>query len=107
MLTKEDIAAAEDFTVEPYKVPEWGGEIFLRTPCEADYCDYKNSRSTLIAMMLCDSNGKLMFHWRKGTDVEILNNKNPIVMDRIHDQCMRLSGLTKEADPIGDAEKNL
>lgn len=120
MLTKEQIVSAIDLKVTPISIPEWGGEAFLRTPSERDYCayveimrrtkeknDYTNARSTLVAMMLCDDAGRLMFNWRVPGDLEVLNAKNPHVMDRIHDEGMKISGLHAESEsPVKALEKN-
>lgn len=72
-LTIEQILAAQDSNVEPVKVPEWGGTVYVRRMSAATSIDHvvavraieggdaEKARARLaanLAAFLCDENGK-------------------------------------------------
>ena len=85
ILTAEEILQADDLPKELVEVPEWGGEVYVRTMTglERDSWEgsivkmkprrvngrniqepeiiFANARAKLLAKVLCDENGKSLF----------------------------------------------
>ena len=117
-LTREQILACQDIKIEEVQVPEWGGGVFVKslTGKELDlYQDgivkmrgkdvqginYVNMRSKLVAMALCDAEGKRLF---SETDVETLAAKSAGALNRVFLAAQRISGLDKTE--VEDISKN-
>lgn len=113
-LTKDDIAAARDVTPEPYEVPEWGGEVYLRPLTGADRAaagarskgasDSADKLSALnawfLSKALCDESGRMLFADEK--EAAILLTKNGAVIERIVKEVLRRNRMTQEsADELG------
>ncbi len=118
MLTREQILAAEDRPIETVDVPEWGGQVCVRT-IGADERDKwqddmmegkgKNRKmnlarvtASLCAIAMCDEGGVPIF---TRADVTALGKKSASAMQRVFAAAARLSGIT-EAD-IEELAKNL
>ncbi|HKD37475.1 MAG TPA: hypothetical protein VKB78_11765 [Pirellulales bacterium] len=110
-LSKADILAADDLPREVVRVPEWGGDVLVRTMTGAERDrferDFLNDRATNIrartaAATVCDDTGARLF-----TDAEAaeLGEKSAAALDRIFDAAMRLNRITKR--DVDDLEKNL
>ncbi len=109
ILTKDEIGRRDDMKLEKVDVPEWGGEVYIRTimgnerdMLDASYRDNKvGYRGLFAATVLCDEKGVRLF-----SDIERmqLGSKNARALDRILEAGMRLNGMTEDA--ITDVEKN-
>ena len=115
MLTKEQILAADDFKVEVVNVPEWGGEVLVRTisgidrdSYEADCLEFtvegdldragsvrtrvRNARALLAVRCICDESGHRLF---ADADAEELGQKCAAALDRIWDVAGRLNRISE------------
>jgi hypothetical protein len=114
MLTRDSILTADDLKRELVKVPEWGGDIYIRTMTgsERDVHDvliHKRKaadiltavRATTIAFTACDEAGNLLF---TPEDIPALMAKSGAALDRLWDVARRLNKVT-EAD-IEEMKKN-
>ena len=111
VLTKDQILAADDVVKELVAVPEWGGEVWVRTPTGKARDDfegamiaatgkpdrYRNIRARLCAACICGDDGALLFD---GQDVEDLGGKSAAALDRVFAVAQRLAGLS-----AGDMEE--
>lgn len=113
ILTKAQILAAEDLTTELVEVPEWGGEVLVRSltgqardQYEADFLlidtskgkpsydmDLENARARLVALSVVDEAGRLLFD---DDDVRELGKKSALALDRVYATAKRISGLSDE-----------
>jgi hypothetical protein len=121
-LSREAIAAAQDWTIEEVPVPAWGGTVhvrsmmcrdmehmqtlFLRLGDDASVAARQDPeallqlRVTLLSYCLCDAQGALLFNDDAGR--EILAQKHHAVIEALFPVAMRLNNLSQEAV---DAEK--
>lgn len=107
LLTRDAILTANDLPTEDVPVPEWGGEVRVRTMTGAERDAYEtrvagggegkrnlaNIRAGLVALTLVDDQGETLF---KKDDVERLGMKSAKALDRVADVAMRLAGLSDE-----------
>jgi hypothetical protein len=117
ILTREQILEARDMRVEKVKVPEWGGEVFVRSLTAAERDDFEGSivtrdgskldfsianiRAKLVARTVCDEAGNRIF---TDADILLLGEKSAEPVDRIYDVAQRLSGLSDK--DMEELEKN-
>lgn len=125
-LTREQILTAPDIKTETVKVPEWGGEICVRSMTAADRDEYeqsliasrgpdenanmRNVRARLLVTSVVDGTGKRLF---TEADVEALGAKGAKAVNRVYKVAARLNALTEAdveelaknsgADPSGDS----
>ena len=105
-LTREAILKADDLRQEAVDVPEWGGQVFVRTMTgtgrdtwEAemvqgkDKVDMENFRARLAVRVLADEKGERLF---KDGDAHRLGLKSARVLARIYDKARELNGLSNE-----------
>lgn len=107
MITRADILAAADRTVELFNVPEWGGTIYLRSLtvgerftfldlirknewADTAKADLATMQAHLCALCVCDSSGAALFTLE---DVQALKNKDCLVIDRIFTRAQVVAGL--------------
>ena len=114
MLTREQILQANDLKSEVVNVPEWGGEVTVRTLTgdEKDVYEmglYGNGkkeirhiRAGLLARAIVDKDGNRLF---TDADVLALGAKSAAAIDRIYTVASRLNAMTKEDEK--QLEKNL
>lgn len=119
ILSKQDIVQAKDLTLEKVSVPEWGGDVFVRSisarergQIEAAAAKYKETKGKddafartftvrMAALAICDEKGTPLF----GLDeINVLAEKNAAVVARIAEVAQRLSGFSKE--DLEELEKN-
>lgn len=108
-LTRDAILAADDLTLEPLEVPEWGGTVYVRGLCGRDRDSYElrlavarqrgqvedfPMRAEIAVRCLVDSAGNRLFG---PGDVSALAEKSADVLDRVYDKAARLSGMEPEA----------
>ncbi len=108
-LNKAAILAAGDSKTEKVNVPEWGGDVFIKTITGFDrdrfedgYSEQKmkNFRSRFLVLTLCDDKGDRLF-----TDAEVdeLSKKSSLVINRLFEKAWSLNAFTNEAvDSLGN-----
>jgi len=109
ILTREQILQADDLRRELVAVPEWGGQVYVRslTGTERDQFEasfitvngmdtqlkLENIRAQLVSMTAVDDDGKRLF---SAADVQALASKNAAALQRLFETAQKLSGLSKE-----------
>ena len=113
MLTKEQILQAQDLPRETVPVPEWGGDVLVRTMTGAERDSWEaetvqeqavnriNLRARLCARCIVDEQGGRLF---TDKDAEALGAKSAAALDRVFTVAARLNALSK-AD-TEELEKN-
>lgn len=116
MLSKEQILAANDRTEETVNVPEWGGDVVVRSmsghdrdAIDAAMLDAQNNggnaaenyRARVVAACVVNADGSRMFD---DADIVELGGKSSLAISRVFDAAQRVSGLGKAG--IERAEKN-
>ena len=108
ILTKDQILAAEDLKKETIYIPEWGGDVILRSmkAIERDrfedsmfegkgknrHENFRNLRARFLSEVLIDDNDKRLFPTPK--DIEDLGQKSAGVLDRLFSIGRKLNGMT-------------
>lgn len=107
-LDKTTILNAVDSKLEKVDVPEWGGEVYLRTltGTERDRFEasclvggkfgpqgMQNIRARLMVLCICDAEGKRLFDDKDAIE---LGAKSAAVLDRLFAAAQRLNGLSEQ-----------
>ena len=110
-LTAKEILAVSDIQIELVNVPEWDGDVYVksmtgaeRDQYEADMVtskkageeriiDMSDLRAKLCSMTICDENGNRLFTEK---DVRKLTEKSAAALQRIFKVAQRLSGIGDE-----------
>ena len=117
-LTKDQILEAHDLSTESVTVPEWGGDVLVRTMTGADRDAFESSmittladgtrkpnmanmRAKLVALTVVDQAGNLVFGV---ADVDRLALKSASALERVFNAAQRINGLGVQAE--ADAAKN-
>ena len=113
-LDKNAILNADDRRIEPLNVPEWGGQVFVRTlkASERDAweislskdgknIDRRNARAKFASLVLCDEKGVRLF---SDAEVGALGEKSAAALTRVWDAGTRLNGIGEET--VQELEKN-
>jgi hypothetical protein len=104
-LSADEILAVDDSVTETVPVPEWKGEVFIKsmTGTERDEfeanlrrggdLDLRNARAKLLVRVIVNSEGT-----RKFSDVQAgaLGKKNAAILNRLYEVAARLCGLGEE-----------
>lgn len=104
ILTKEAILAADDLPRELVNVPEWGGDVFVRTMTGTDRDAFEasligkegrmeNVRARLVSLALCNEAGERMFD---DAEIAALGKKSARALDRVFNVAQRLNGIGTE-----------
>jgi hypothetical protein len=110
ILSRDAILTAQDLTTELVNVPEWGGDVYVKslTGSERDAFEgsllstdakgknkvtYTNIRAKLVAKTVCDENGVRLF---TDDDIKDLSKKSAAALQRVFEVAQRLSGLSDE-----------
>lgn len=125
ILTKEQIAAANDIITEIVSIPEWGGDIILkcmtgteRDAFEASVFEQKgkdlqrnmsNLRAKLLSKCIVDEKGNRLF---ADKEIEIIGKKSAKVLDKLYEVSIKLNGigqkdveeLTKNSESEGSVD---
>lgn len=113
MLSKEQILQADDLKKELVEVPEWDGQVWVRTLTGEELDSYetsivgkgksdmRNIRSRLIARCVVDQDGNRLF---ADNEAEQLGGKSAAALDRLYDVAMRLNGRSERDQK--ELEKN-
>jgi len=109
-LTREQILKADDLPVIKLAVPEWGGDVYIRTmsgktrdTLEATISAIKdpikrllNGRAKYAAAALSDEQGNLLFDIDKPEDISLLTNKAGSALDKIFEAVMTHNKISEE-----------
>ena len=115
-LTREAILAAQDLPSKPVDVPEWGGQVFVRSMTGAERDQYEqamiasrgpdgkiniaNVRARLVAFCAVDENGKRLF---ADADLEALGAKSAAALDRVFAAASALNGIgQQDVEALGE-----
>ena len=107
-LSKAAILKANDLPREKVTIPEWGGDVFVRTMTgvERDAFEVmtggdgnspgnlRNIRARLAVLVMCDENGERLF---EEADAAELGKKSGQALDRIFAVAQRLNALADSA----------
>jgi hypothetical protein len=103
-LSKAKILSANDTKVsEPIPVPEWGGDVYVRTLSGAERDAFEDSyaenkmkafRCRFLVLALCDESGERLF---ADSDVAELGKKSSIVINRLFEASWKANAFTSEA----------
>lgn len=112
-LTKEQILAAQDCAPVAVETPEWGGTIYVRPMTaaerdrytivsarlagrgrEIDPSEYTDLTLRLLALTICDEEGKLVF---SEADIKLLAAKSGEVVDRVFRVAQSVNGIGGKA----------
>lgn len=112
-LDKEAILASDDLPKETVAVPEWGGDVIVRsmTGSERDSfeqavyggktANLKNVRARLCALTMVDDNGERLFPSAESADLDALGKKSAKALDRVFAAAKDLNGLSeKDVDDL-------
>lgn len=101
-LSKEDILKVDDMRYHCITIPEWGGDIRLKTMSLADQLAYEEVRKDsktediiiqLVKTSCVDENGKQLF---SDEEVKQLNIKSAEVICRIFQKCLDINAVESE-----------
>lgn len=111
MLSRDDILKAEDRKFEVLPVPEWGGDVRLRTLTGRERDEFESStvqtnkkgqqsanlvniRARLVSLCIVDENDERIFPSK--TDIHLLGDKSAAALERVFSKCNEMNGLTNE-----------
>ena len=107
-LNKAKILAAEDVKLDKVNVPEWGGDVFIKTLSGTERDAFEDAysqdkmrqfRVRFLVLTLCDEKGERLF-----TDKEVdeLGRKSALVIARLFEKAWSLNALRSEdVDALG------
>jgi len=115
MLTAQDILSAEDKELKNVAVPEWGGDIYLRTlsGSERDAFEaetfrqgnpnYRNLRARYLSLTITDENGKKLFDKNQ---IGSLGDKSASVLDRLFNISAKMNAVSDKdvKELLGNSE---
>lgn len=112
MLTKEAILSADDLPRERVSIPQWGGDVFVRTMTGTDRDAFETSligkegrmenvRARLVSLTLCNEVGTRIFG---DEDITALGAKSAKALDRVFAVAQRLNGIG--VDQVDAAKKD-
>ena len=112
-LSRDDILGRDDLRRVRLTVPEWGGDIFVRTMTgyEKDWYEtqnyddqgnalpvqqrWLNLRARMAVLTVCDEQGNSLFTL---ADMDQLTRKSAPALDRIWEVATRLNGMAPAAE---------
>ncbi len=121
VLSKEQILAVDDRKTEVVSVPEWGGDVIVRSLTAKEKEEWESSltdldvrnkkvklkvnygtvMARLVALTVVDQSGNLLFTY---ADITRLSEKSGVAIDRVCEVAKRLGGIS-DTD-IEELEKN-
>lgn len=109
LLTKEQILKVKDIETRTVNVPEWGGDVLVRSlsATERDYFESKlvdqsggkvranlqNIKARLASMAIVDEEGNRVFSEQ---EIAILGTKSAAALNRIIEAITDMSGISKK-----------
>lgn len=110
LLSKDQIFTVDDRRYEVVQVPEWGGDVRLRTLTAKERDNFEaglqerrggkvkdnvaNFRARLVSLCAVDEAGGLLFTNRQ--EVELLGNKSVAALQRLFDKCNEMNGISEK-----------
>lgn len=106
MLDRNAILAAQDIKIEKVSVPEWGGDVCIRTfdgatrsritehAIKTEKIGYRGLMPLIVACGICDEKGTAVF---TEADAEELQKKNSVVLERLGEAISNLNEMGKGA----------
>jgi hypothetical protein len=121
VLTRKQIDEANDLVTRRIPVPEWGGDVIIRSAMSADQVayehslvatrivddkpqvvsDFTNEQARLVVRCLVDEAGNRLY---ADEDAPVLGKKNAAVIERLFNAIKDLSKMS--AGSVAAAEKN-
>lgn len=108
-VTAADILGAEDRRIQRVEVPEWGGHVYVRSLSGMEKELFSEAvnvvrhgktevndvglRARYLAVALCDEHKQPLFTLDQ---VEALNTRNTVVLDRVWKAALELNAGTEE-----------
>lgn len=106
-LTRDAILAADDRQLELVPVPEWGGEVYVRSLTSEEVrpiTDNDNEMPVglLVSIAACDEDGAPLF---TEADIPALERKSVKALKRVVNAAMEINGLGENAaeDILGNS----
>lgn len=103
-LNKAKILAATDTKVsDPVEVPEWGGQVYIKTLTGTERDQFEESysqnkmkafRSRFLVLTLCEKNGERLF---SDADVDALSQKSSLVINRLFEVAWDFNAFSQNA----------
>lgn len=102
-LSRDQILAAPDLPAHSVRVPEWGGDVFVRSMTGAerdafeaaifdgDKVNRANIRARLVSLCAVDDKGDRLF---SEADIEALGKKSAAALERVYAAASRLNALS-------------
>jgi hypothetical protein len=107
-MSKSRIVSATDTKLDTVNVPEWGGEVCLKTLTGSERDSFeesysgekmKNFRCRFLVLTLCDENGERLF---ADDEVEVVGKKSALVINRLFEKAWQLNAFSDAAvDALG------
>jgi len=106
MLDRDGILKSDDLPRELVDVPEWGGELYVRTLTGSERDEFEQSmvtgkgktnldnvRARFAVLTICDSEGKRIF---RASDAEALGKKSAAALGKVFDVASRMNGFSQQ-----------
>lgn len=109
LLSRDQILAADDRKYEIVAVPEWDGDVRMRSLSGAERDDFenglmqqvggkqitnaRNARAKLVSLCIVDEDGQPLF---SKADVIKLGSKSSLAIQRLYDVACRMNGFTED-----------
>lgn len=109
-LSKDDILKVDDLRYGVVNMPEWGGDVRIKTMSIADQLHYETVRKSentdniiveLVCLSCVDADGNRLF---TKEDVALLNNKSAESVCKLFTKCLEHNAL--KTDKIEKDAKN-
>lgn len=117
VLDRDAILGADDLHTETVEVPEWDGEVLVRSVSGRERAEFEvwvekaddiedlaDIRERIVALTVVDEDGDRLF---TEEDVEALTAKSVSAIDRIVDVAQRINGLGGEGDEDGSPVEDM
>ncbi|MEU8683138.1 MULTISPECIES: hypothetical protein [Streptomyces] len=110
LLSKDQILKADDLPTDRIPVPEWGGEVLVRTMTGEQRDEFEasqvkinkkgqpeqnlaNVRARLVSLVLVDEAGGMLF---SAYDIPDLGRKSAKALDRVFEKAQEMNGFSDE-----------
>jgi hypothetical protein len=106
LLTREQILASSDVEIQTVNVPEWGGEVGVKTLTGSEKDSWEagrqrkdgsfnleNVRASLVAACVCDAEGQKIFTL---ADIVDIGKRSAKSLDRVFAIAKKMNAVTDE-----------